>query len=156
MLNKVHTLQKLELWRIRGKKKKRSLELHQDACHFYLGSFAGLLFVVMVSFHFLFHLISDFHTDILCLHSDNSLLFMMITNICTYCVQIQAWAKSMLLQVIALTEELLATAKQNQSSGIDFGTSDSASPSLPQTQRNENVNWHPHISLFFIFVFFFV
>ncbi|BBG96251.1 nucleic acid-binding protein [Prunus dulcis] len=42
------------------------------------------------------------------------------------------------VMVIALTEELLATAKQNQSSGIDFGTSDSASPSLPQTQRNEN------------------
>ncbi|KAM1014761.1 hypothetical protein ACFX2I_044591 [Malus domestica] len=41
-------------------------------------------------------------------------------------------------EVIALTEELLATAKQNQNSGLDFGTSDSTSPSLPQTQRNEN------------------
>ncbi|XP_009341382.2 survival of motor neuron-related-splicing factor 30 isoform X1 [Pyrus x bretschneideri] len=41
-------------------------------------------------------------------------------------------------EVIALTEELLATAKQNQNSGLGFGTSDSASPSLPQTQRNEN------------------
>lgn len=63
----------------------------------------------------------------------------------------------MLLQVIALTEELLATAKQNQSSGIDFGTSDSVSPSLPQTQRNENVNWHPHIIIYlFIYLVFFV
>ena len=46
----------------------------------------------------------------------------------------------LIMQVIALTEELLATAKQNQNSVLDFGTSDSTSPSLPQTQRNENVS----------------
>lgn len=36
------------------------------------------------------------------------------------------------MQVIALTEELLATAKQNEISGSDIGPGTSASPSLPQ------------------------
>ncbi|KAK2661468.1 hypothetical protein Ddye_000042 [Dipteronia dyeriana] len=42
-----------------------------------------------------------------------------------------------LTEVIALTEELLATAKQNSISGSDFGTSTSESPSLPQSIGNE-------------------
>ena len=38
------------------------------------------------------------------------------------------------MQVIALTEELLATAKQNDISGSDIGTSGRASPSLPHSK----------------------
>ncbi|KAK9928836.1 hypothetical protein M0R45_025956 [Rubus argutus] len=41
-------------------------------------------------------------------------------------------------EVIAMTEELLATAKHNQNFGSDIGTSGSASPSFPQSQKNEN------------------
>lgn len=40
----------------------------------------------------------------------------------------------MWMQVIALTEELLATAKQNDISGSDIGTSGRASPSLPHSK----------------------
>jgi survival-of-motor-neuron-related-splicing factor 30 len=40
------------------------------------------------------------------------------------------------MQVIALTEELLATAKQNDISGSDIGTSGRASPSLLQSKMD--------------------
>lgn len=43
-------------------------------------------------------------------------------------------AKVVWMQVIALTEELLATAKQNDISGSDIGTSGRASPSLPHSK----------------------
>ncbi|KAL6176332.1 hypothetical protein ACLB2K_052966 [Fragaria x ananassa] len=43
-----------------------------------------------------------------------------------------------LLEAIAMTEELLATAKQNQNLGLEIGTSGRASPSFPQSQKNEN------------------
>ncbi|KDP42513.1 hypothetical protein JCGZ_00310 [Jatropha curcas] len=42
-------------------------------------------------------------------------------------------------EVIALTEELLATAKQNEISGSDIGTGISASPNLPQSQDLTNI-----------------
>ncbi|KAH7576028.1 hypothetical protein ACOSP7_003887 [Xanthoceras sorbifolium] len=42
-----------------------------------------------------------------------------------------------LTEVIALTEELLATAKQNAISGSDIGTSISESPSFPQSTGNK-------------------
>jgi hypothetical protein len=48
-----------------------------------------------------------------------------------------------LMQVIALTEELLATAKQNDISGLDMGTSGRVSPSLLQSKGNKMVNPHP-------------
>ncbi|KAM3714894.1 hypothetical protein ACB098_01G369900 [Castanea mollissima] len=41
-----------------------------------------------------------------------------------------------LKEVIALTEELLATAKQNDISGSDIGTSGRASPSLPHSKMD--------------------
>ncbi|PRQ19660.1 putative chromatin remodeling & transcriptional activation CHROMO-DOMAIN family [Rosa chinensis] len=41
-------------------------------------------------------------------------------------------------EVIAMTEELLATAKQNQNFGLEIGTRGSASPSFPQSQKSEN------------------
>lgn len=50
----------------------------------------------------------------------------------------------MWMQVIALTEELLATAKQNDISGSDIGTSGRASPSLPHSKMVI-----PHPSFFF-------
>lgn len=50
----------------------------------------------------------------------------------------------MWMQVIALTEELLATAKQNDISGSDIGTSGRASPSLPHSKMVI-----PHPSIFF-------
>jgi len=43
------------------------------------------------------------------------------------------------MQVIALTEELLATAKQNDVSGSDIGTSGRVSPSLLQSKGNTMV-----------------
>lgn len=44
MLTKVHTLQKMgTLWRKKKNGSNLELELHQDAHHFYLGSFAGVL-----------------------------------------------------------------------------------------------------------------
>lgn len=41
--------------------------------------------------------------------------------------------------MITLTEELLATAKQNAVSGSDTGTSANASPSLQQSDGNKMV-----------------
>lgn len=55
-------------------------------------------------------------------------------------VQILVWTKFLIMQAIAMTEELLATAKQNQNLGLEIGTSGSASPSFPQSQKNENVS----------------
>lgn len=55
-----------------------------------------------------------------------------------------------------MTEELLATAKHNQNFGSDIGTSGSASPSFPQSQKNENVNCHPYMILLFQFSLFLV
>ncbi|KAG8650355.1 survival of motor neuron-related-splicing factor 30 isoform X3 [Manihot esculenta] len=43
-------------------------------------------------------------------------------------------------KVIALTEELLATAKQNEISGSDIGPGTSASPSLPQPKDSEGMS----------------
>ncbi|KAG8650356.1 survival of motor neuron-related-splicing factor 30 isoform X1 [Manihot esculenta] len=43
-------------------------------------------------------------------------------------------------EVIALTEELLATAKQNEISGSDIGPGTSASPSLPQPKDSEGMS----------------
>lgn len=43
------------------------------------------------------------------------------------------------MQVITLTEELLATAKQNTVSGSDTGTSNNAFPSLLQSDGNKTV-----------------
>nr|XP_011464940.1 PREDICTED: survival of motor neuron-related-splicing factor 30 isoform X2 [Fragaria vesca subsp. vesca] len=53
-------------------------------------------------------------------------------------VQILVWTKFLIMQAIAMTEDLLATAKQNQNLGLEIGTSGSASPSFPQSQKNEN------------------
>ncbi|XP_057990911.1 uncharacterized protein LOC110634736 isoform X2 [Hevea brasiliensis] len=53
------------------------------------------------------------------------------------CVFILYWANFVMMQVIALTEELLATAKQTEISGSDIRPGAGASPSLPQ-QANKN------------------
>lgn len=45
------------------------------------------------------------------------------------------------MQVIALTEELLETAKQNEVSGTHLGTGASASPGYPEPQVNRTVNY---------------
>jgi hypothetical protein len=49
--------------------------------------------------------------------------------------------------VIALTEELLAIAKQNDISGSDMGTIDRVSPSLLQSKGNKMVN--PPLLIYF-------
>lgn len=48
--------------------------------------------------------------------------------------------KHLRMQVIALTEELLATAKQNAISVSETGTSASASPNLLQSKENKTVS----------------
>ena len=45
------------------------------------------------------------------------------------------------MQVIALTEELLETAKQNEISGSPLGTGASASPGYPEPQVNKTMNY---------------
>jgi hypothetical protein len=45
------------------------------------------------------------------------------------------------MQVIALTEELLETAKQNEISGSHLGTGASASPGYAEPQVNRTVNY---------------
>lgn len=52
----------------------------------------------------------------------------------------------MWMQVIALTEELLATAKQNDISGSDIGTSGRASPSLLQSKMVNPHAFHSFLS----------
>lgn len=52
------------------------------------------------------------------------------------------------MQVIALTEELLATARQNEISGTDSRISASESPVLPHSKGNEKVT-----GMFFILLF---
>lgn len=49
MVTKLHELQKWELIGELLKLEYRNLELKQDAHHFYLGSFAGVLCFVMAS-----------------------------------------------------------------------------------------------------------
>ncbi|KAA8545411.1 hypothetical protein F0562_020195 [Nyssa sinensis] len=49
-----------------------------------------------------------------------------------------------LLEVIALTDELLATAKQNENSGLDIGTSADASPSLHHSGGTSEHNMEPN------------
>ena len=49
----------------------------------------------------------------------------------------------MLMQVITLMEELLATAKQNDISRLDMATSGRVSPSLLQCKGNKMVNPYP-------------
>ncbi|XP_055959940.1 uncharacterized protein LOC126660657 isoform X2 [Mercurialis annua] len=44
------------------------------------------------------------------------------------------------LQVIVLTEELLATAKQNETPGSDIGTKSSASPILPEHNESTSIS----------------
>ncbi|KAH9684496.1 Tudor domain-containing protein [Citrus sinensis] len=85
-----------------------SLESQQGAHHFYLGSFAG---GAMCGDDQSASLSPDFrcHNEILNLR----------------------------MQVIALTEELLATAKQNAISVSETGTSASASPNLLQSKENK-------------------
>lgn len=46
------------------------------------------------------------------------------------------------MQVIALTEELLATARQNEVSGSDIRITASESPDLAHSKGNEKVNWN--------------
>lgn len=53
------------------------------------------------------------------------------------------WAKVAVMQVIALTEELLSTAKQNEVSGSNVETGDdSASIGFQQPKENEMVSSH--------------
>lgn len=50
------------------------------------------------------------------------------------------------MQVIALTEELLETAKQNEISGSPLGTGASASPGYPEPQVNKTMNYFALLS----------
>lgn len=108
-------------------------------------SFAGMLCVALVRFSFS---INWFFTLRL-LSFDINVLFYDVVNYMYKIIQILAWVNFLKMQVIAMTEELLATAKHNQNFGSDIGTSGSASPSFRQSQKNENVNCHPYMILLF-------
>lgn len=111
-------------------------------------SFAGMLCVALVRFSFS---INWFFTLRL-LSFDINVLFVLFYDVVNYMykiIQILAWVNFLKMQVIAMTEELLSTAKHNQNFGSDIGTSGSASPSFPQSQKNENVNCHPYMILLF-------
>lgn len=77
------------------------------------------------------------HNEILSLNFDNDMLFTML--VCVFFLY-HTCAKSLKMQVIALTEELLATAKQNAISLSETGTFASASPNFLQSKENKTVS----------------
>lgn len=90
------------------------------------------------------HLISDVHAVILSsnIDVDFSFMLLLIVWVCIVFLFIfGARAKVVSVQVIDLTEELLATAKQNEISGSNTGSSGRMSPGMPQSGDNQMV--HP-------------